>query len=384
MSRKVLIVHVPYEHRGGEDIHVEILAEAYRRIGLMPVFFPENRAPGLLSLSEIARSLGSDSVPQALADVWKNERPVYLHVHNSFPTLGPAFFRWVIREQVPLAMTVHNHRFFCTNGLALRDEKECRACFHSKVAWRPLVHNCNSEWHKSAYHSIAMTEMKLGDLYRRAVRRFVAPSPYIRDELIRWGVPESQVVHILNPVENGAEPVEPRVFRYDVLFAGRLSREKGLRELLAAFDHLSELRLGIVGDGPEKAWLESRMGKNTQVELLGAVPRERVLELIRESRIGVLPSICNEILPTFVLECFAQGRRCVMSDQRSVQWLSQKEFPGQCAEVRDSQAFARAIRECVARPLPDQMKTEILRKRFQIDRFSEELRELSREFGEAV
>jgi glycosyltransferase involved in cell wall biosynthesis len=314
---------------------------------------------------------------------WESEKPAYLHVHNMFPTLGPAFLRWVISHQIPLAMTVHNHRFFCTNGLALRNETECKACFNSSIAWRPLVYNCNSSWRKSAYHSIAMTEMRVQDLYRRAVRKFVAPSPYIQDELVRWGVSEKQVVNILNPVENGPEPMMPEKFRFDVLFAGRLSREKGLRELISAFEELPQLRLGIVGDGPERSWIESRIKKGAHIELLGSVARQSVLNHIRESRVGVLPSICNEILPTFVLECFSQGRRCVMSNQKSLRWLSQNDFPGMNVEVSNPKLFAQAILKGVQESLPDASATDRLRKRFEMNRFVEELRSFSREMGVA-
>src|SRR5690606_23743684 len=54
---KVGLLHVPYQVRGGEDIHVELLAQTYREIGAEIVLIPQERIPPRLNLQTVTKSL---------------------------------------------------------------------------------------------------------------------------------------------------------------------------------------------------------------------------------------------------------------------------------------------------------------------------------------
>ncbi len=378
---KVLIVHVPYQHRGGEDVHIDALVQGYKEIGITPLLYPENRTPPQHLLFPSIQSLVPFTSFQELQNIWKKERPAYIHVHNAFPTLGPRFFRWIIEQKIPLVMTVHNHRFFCTNGLALRNKKICKDCFSSKVAWRPILYNCNGSWVKSIYHATALTELRLQDLYSRAIKKFVAPSPYLETELILWGIPKERVVHILNPVfwiEKNTANLSYKE-EYDVLYAGRLSHEKGIRELISAAKLLPNVHFVIAGDGPERFLVEREAALLKNLTYLGAVTHEEVLLLICKSKIAALPSICNETLSTFALEVFFQGKHCVVPALDSTSWLATGGFPGHLAKAGDPHDLARAIQEALSSPAIETSQKEELQKRLGFHRFCMELKALASE-----
>ncbi|MBI2606679.1 MAG: glycosyltransferase family 4 protein [Deltaproteobacteria bacterium] len=381
---KVLLAHVPYGHRGGEDVHVDVLARAYRELGADTVVFPEDRRPPEKLLGASVCSLlpgGGDAV--GLEALWNRERPDFIHLHNAFPLLGPRFFRWVLDQKVPLLMTVHNHRFFCTNGLALRDGRVCKDCFASRMPWRPIAYNCNGDFTKSTYHALALREMHAGDLYRRAVRRFVAPSPYIKEEIVRWGADPARVTYLLNPVELGDEreldPVGPAV---DVFYAGRLSHEKGIAQLLRAVEAAPDLKFAIAGDGPERNALDEASARLSNLYFFPGYSHRQVLGQILSSKIGVLASICNEILPSFVLECFALGRRCVVPDLESTRAFAGPEWGGRAVDATDLPKFLVAIRETLAAPEISGREVAVLRERLGFTRFKRELRILLDDFAE--
>jgi glycosyltransferase involved in cell wall biosynthesis len=382
MQKRVLIAHVPYEHRGGEDVHVETLAEAYSRIGVTPLLYPSDRSPVKHSLASVGASLKLQRVPQDFLDLWKNEKPDFVHVHNAFPVLGPGFFSWSMKERIPLVMTVHNHRFYCTNGLALRDGRVCKDCLGGMSPWKPVAYNCNSNLAKSTYHALALNKMRSHRLYEQAVTKYIAPSPYIRDELIRFGVDANSVHLLMNPVDIPAEKIQSEVrdFRWDVIYAGRLSKEKGLRQLMQAFRNLPDLSLAIAGDGPERSWMQEQVRDMPNVKLLGTLSRDELLREVQSARIGVLPSICNEILPTFVLECFALGRRCVLSDQESTRWLSGEGYLGITAPIGDPLQFSKQIRAALTLPLPALELSSRLRAQLGLDRFCSELADFVKQF----
>lgn len=378
---KVFILHVPYQYRGGEDVHVDVLEAAYRQIGFEPILYPEDRRPPSHLLGKSLWSLLPSDDFEELDEAWVKHQPRYIHIHNVFPLFGPRLFRWAMKRQAPLVMTVHNHRIFCTNGLALRNGKVCKDCFDKKIPWKAVVHNCNGQLRKSIYHTMALSQMRLGGLYEKAVHRFIAPSPYIQSELIRIGIPEAKVNHILNPVRASVVPSDSdtaEVEKFDVFYAGRLSHEKGVRDLIGAAELLSHLKFGIAGDGPDEPFVEAAAARLKNVSYLGSLTHSNVLKLIDSARLTVLPSICNEILGSFVLESYYQGKPCVVTDLESLAWLAKGNFPGVLAKAGDSRDLARAIEEGLRHKKIDEKNHEMLQQYLGFDRFCADLSKMAK------
>jgi len=373
---KVLIAHVPYEVRGGEDVHVDLLAEAYRAIGYDPIFFPADRKFNSSLLKSALDSLKPGHRFEELDRLWKESKPSFIHLHNAFPLLGPRFFRWLIANKIPTLMTVHNHRFFCTNGLALRDGQICKDCFSSRVMWRPVLYNCNGSRKKSIYHAMALTEMRTENLYDRAITKFIAPSPYLRNELIKLGIDSKKITHILNPI--GKASVQTQVVKPErqIFYAGRLSHEKGIQVLIETARLLPEMKFIIAGDGPERARVDEAVASLGNIKYIGQVGLERVMQTLAESQVAVLPSICNEILPTLVLEAYALGRRCVVPDSESTRWLAQGGFPGHLAKMGSPRDFAVAIQAALSAPGISEAQRSDLARMFSLKRFSDDLSKL--------
>ncbi len=383
---KVLIAHIPYLSRGGEDVHVEILTEVYRSIGIQPILYPDTRAAEPVNPLRAFRSIFSNHPPDDFLKLWEREQPTLIHAHNLFPILGPAFLSWVIREKIPLLMTIHNHRFFCTNGLALREDRICKECFHSKVYWKPIVHNCNRSYAKTAYHSLSLTRLRLQNLYNRAVTRFIAPSPYIRNELVRHGVDEKKIEVMINPIigqglEKDAELPEAENVpaRIDVLYCGRLSIEKGIRQLIQTVALLPDLTFVIAGDGPEKPVVTQAAKNLKNLVYLGQVNQKTVRALIDRTKCGIIPSICNEILSSFAIESFYAGKPCVVPDMESTNWFTEKPFLGINANTDRPETMKEAILKAVSTVFPDQKHLTDLRTLMDPGFFSQKLKTLVEE-----
>jgi glycosyltransferase involved in cell wall biosynthesis len=108
-----------------------------------------------------------------------------------------------------------------------------------------------------------------------AARGVMCVSSALADEARRLGAPDPVVV------PNGVEiPAEPGVEKEPpfVLYSGRLSAEKGIRELVAA---AAGLELTVAGDGPLRADVP---------QALGFVPREALQRLYGEAAVLACPS----------------------------------------------------------------------------------------------
>jgi glycosyltransferase involved in cell wall biosynthesis len=137
-------------------------------------------------------------------------------------------------------------------------------------------------------------------LARRVLRRarlVVCVSSFLADEARKLGAREVEVIPngVELPEEVG-EPDEPP----HALFAGRLSEEKGVLELV---ESARGLPLVVAGDGPLRDQVP---------EALGFVPHNEVLRLIERAAVVVAPSR-REGFGVTVAEAMAHGRPVVAS-----------------------------------------------------------------------
>jgi glycosyltransferase involved in cell wall biosynthesis len=95
--------------------------------------------------------------------------------------------------------------------------------------------------------------------------------------------------------------------RYEkqIIFAGRLSKEKGILTILDMAKNLpKDVHLIIIGSGPEES-VVTESAKNTEnVHFLGYQPKEKTIPLIRGSTLLIQPSIAEGISAT-LLEAMA-------------------------------------------------------------------------------
>ena len=187
---------------------------------------------------------------------------------------------------------------------------------------------------------------------RRAAHVF-CPSGYLRDLAISWGVPASHVSVLPNPAPAPRE-LAPRdelrrAFGLNgaaLVFAGRLTAQKNLDVALDALALEDGVSLVVAGKGDELAHLRERaldLGLGKRVRFLGALPRERVLELFSAADAMILPSSW-ENFPHTVVEALAMGTPVLATDVGGVGEIVRDGENGLLVASGDRDAFAGAVR----------------------------------------
>jgi glycosyltransferase involved in cell wall biosynthesis len=108
---------------------------------------------------------------------------------------------------------------------------------------------------------------------------------------------------------------------------------------------LPEARLVMVGEGDERARLEQTIAANEMadyVRLAGTQTQSAVAELMRESRLFVLPSI-EEGQGVVLMEALASGTPCVGTRVGGIPDVVTEDV-GRLVEPGDAPALAEAIR----------------------------------------
>lgn len=144
--------------------------------------------------------------------------------------------------------------------------------------------------------------------------RLVAVSDYVAVHLGCVNVHIDAVIH--NPVQEAfLQSWQEQEERNYLTYVGRLIPAKHVHLLLLAMlqmlDHDSQLRICIVGDGPQRAELEAVAQGNSRVEFTGNLNSNAVIGVLRKTRVFVSG---NEMEPFGItyLEALSQGCVVVM------------------------------------------------------------------------
>jgi glycosyltransferase involved in cell wall biosynthesis len=176
-------------------------------------------------------------------------------------------------------------------------------------------------------------------------RSLVVPSAYLAAIAGGWGLPAARL-HVLTnpappPLDVAAEPLGERT----LVFAGRLTVQKGLDVLLDALHEVPAAELVLVGDGPERSRLEHyavAAGVAGRVRFAGALPRDEVLRLLAGARAAVLSSDW-ENLPHAAVEALAVGTPVVSTAVGGVPEVVHDGENGLLVPARDPAALAGAL-----------------------------------------
>jgi glycosyltransferase involved in cell wall biosynthesis len=142
----------------------------------------------------------------------------------------------------------------------------------------------------------------------------IAVSPVTKKNLMPLGVTSENIRIIPNGIDlKRIANIMSSPEVCDIMFAGRLIREKNVDVLLASLDNIRNVRPAvkchIIGDGPEKerlVRLAAGRGLLNNVSFFGFMGDEEVIARIKSSKILVLPST-REGFGIVVLEAFACG-----------------------------------------------------------------------------
>jgi glycosyltransferase involved in cell wall biosynthesis len=181
----------------------------------------------------------------------------------------------------------------------------------------------------------------------RHAAHVVCPSVFLRDLVLQWGVPPERVTVLPNatPRVDGA-PGRRKTVDGLLVFAGRLTDAKDLDVALEAVARVDDVRLDVIGDGPERARLEAAahsLGLDGRVRFLGALPREQALAHVRDAEAMVLTSAW-ENFPHGVVESLAVGTPVIATRVGGVPEVVHDDDNGLLVEPGDPEAFAAAVR----------------------------------------
>jgi glycosyltransferase involved in cell wall biosynthesis len=318
---KIVLVHNTYQQPGGEDVVFEQEKALLQRAGHhVATYCRSNHEISKLSAFDramvIPRTIWSSDSHREFSELLRRENPDVVHIHNTFIMISPSIYSACRDHGVPVVQTLHNFRLLCPAATFFRDGRVCEECIDDGL--RKSVSHCCYRDSRSATAAIALVlavHRRL-DTWNELVDRFIALSDFSRGKFVASGFPAEKVVVKPNFVDPDPGPRNSDGDGEYALFAGRLSKEKGLPTLVQAWTHLkTRLPLEIIGDGPEREMLEEQTeaSGNREIVFHGRSSHEATLAAVKRARFVVLPSECYENFPMSIVEALACGTPVICS-----------------------------------------------------------------------
>ena len=353
---RVLHVNKFLYRRGGAEGYLLDLADLQRGSGHEVEYWgmdhPDNQRPlpledtfpshielepppgGLAAIGAGARMVWSRQSRRGLARALTRFAPDVVHCHNIYHQLSPSILAATRAAGVPVVMTLHDYKLACPSYQMLDDGRPCDACVgHSTL---PAVRRRCKSGSLSASGLLAVESgiHRLIGAYD-GVDAFVSPSRFLAGVMERAGIDRSRlhvVPHFIRAeatVQAAADDAELAGATPGVVFAGRLSHEKGVDTLVEAAALAPEVPVHIAGDGPERPALE---------------------RIVAACVATVVPSRWYENQPMTILESYAAAVPAVVTSLGGSPELVEDGGDGIVVPPDDAPALAAAMSRLAADP----------------------------------
>jgi glycosyltransferase involved in cell wall biosynthesis len=353
---KILLVYNSYQRPNGEDTVFAQERQLLERVGHQVLTyrrsnFEINDRSTLKRIGLLKGAIWSDDTRLEISRVLHDEKPDVVHVHNTFLVISPSVFSACRDAGVPAVQTLHNYRLLCPASTFLKHGRICEECVDHSLL-RSAVYGCYRD-SRTATATVAATlaaHRWLGT-WNNLVDGYIALTEFGRQKFIGGGLPASKIAvkpHFVEP-----DPGVREGQGSGGLFLGRLSDEKGVGTLLAAWAQLeSPIDLEIAGDGPLRLKLESevqgRMLKG--VHFSGWLTRDQTFAAIKRARFLIFPSEWYEGFGMTIIEAFACGVPVICSRLGAMQELVADGHTGLHFKTGDPEDLAKKIEWACTHP----------------------------------
>ncbi|MDE5107810.1 MAG: glycosyltransferase [Trichodesmium sp. St17_bin3_1_1] len=313
---RILSIHNRYLIRGGEDQSRELEEKLLQEQGNQVDIYEENnnRVAEIGKVRVAIRTVWSTESYQIVRQKLTENSYNIVHVQNFFPLISPSVYYAANKQGVPIIQTLRNYRLLCANSYFFRDQKVCEDCLGKIIPWPGVVHGCYRDSKLGSLVVVTMQTLHRAiSTWKKMVNLYITLTDFTRQKFIQAGLPADKIV--VKPNFVYPDPGMGEGNGNYAIFIGRLSPEKGLDTLLAAWQLLGgKIPLKIIGDGPLSNQVREAVTKLPYVKWLGRLPIQEVYTLIGEAKFLIFPSQWYETFGRVAIEAFAKGTPVIASN----------------------------------------------------------------------
>ncbi|MBQ9138119.1 MAG: glycosyltransferase [Alistipes sp.] len=321
---KILLINNFHYIKGGSEAVYFNMARMFTAAGHSVVFFSckdeRNDTWGandyfIQSNNSVNPLLGAmryvynGSAKRALERLVAAEKPDIAHIHLFWGGLSSSILGVLKRHNIPVVHTAHDYRMVCPAYTFRRpDGTVCEDCISGSYI-HCLTNRCSKG--RLSYSALMAAEAYFRRWFIRpaeAIDAFVFVSRFSYEQHLKAMPMLKDKPCIV--AHNAIAPLPQSAMSEGMgdyyLYFGRLSAEKGLQTLIAAFNAMPHLRLKIVGEGDIAEQLKGLV-TSPNIEFCGYQSGDTLRTTIKNCKAIIVPSEWYENNPMTIIEAQSAG-----------------------------------------------------------------------------
>jgi len=309
--KKILVINTKYQITGGEDSNiVDELKFLQKHYDVEYLEYDNSKNIDIFDLFSFITNSNMKS-NKKLKQHLREFKPDLVYVHNTWFKASLGVFNILQKEGIQTIIKLHNLRYYCAKSYLIskhvKPGKPCSACNLDRKKLQVL----NKYFNDSLLKSLILIRYtkKFIKIIKRKQFTILTITDFHQQFLLNLGIKEEKINLYSNPIEIRTIKKANNTPKNDyILYAGRLSEEKGVGELLDSWKKTDTkgLKLKIIGTGP----LEDRLINSFQhsdIIFTGYLNNKAVLEEIKNSRAVVTATKMYEGQPRLLCEASSLG-----------------------------------------------------------------------------
>lgn len=307
--KKVLVLHNSYQNLGGEDIAVENEISFLRKhFELETLFFTNNISSYIAQFIYLVFNKNFSSM-KILKNKIQDFNPDIVYVHNTWFKASIGIFKILLKNNLKVFIKLHNFRYYCTKSYFsknhLGNNQRCNACGLNKNE----IGMFNKYFIDSYFKSFLVN--RYGRIYYKLLKnsniQLIVLTEFHKQFLQKLGINNKRIITIPNYLH--VAELKNSVDNLNLVYAGRISREKGIYDLIISFQNskLRKWNLNIIGTGPLLDELIQKYKSFENIKFIGEKSNQEVLSIISKSNAVVTATSLYEGQPTLLCEASFLG-----------------------------------------------------------------------------
>ncbi len=324
--KKLLLIHNNYRQQGGEDIAVINELELLNNNFEVKTLFYQNKIKNIFDILTFF-TLSNKSVNRHLINEINEFQPDMVYIHNTWFNVSLGIFKVLKKKNIKTLIKIHNFRYHCTQSLNpklhLDNQTFCQAC-----GFNGLTNPFFNMYYQNSFLK-SLYGIYFGKKYLRIIQDeyfSLAVLTEFHKRFLEKNYSRQNKVHVIPNYlkENQNNQIKEENY---FIYAGRLSEEKGIYELIETYlnSDLKDEILKIVGAGPELKKLKYKYA-DENIEFIDQLPNNETIDLILGSKGVISATKLYEGQPTLLCEASLNGKASLFPNSGGIKEFFPKNY----------------------------------------------------------